>query len=443
MVAVALIAIQMIQSAEPLPAGAVARLGDTRFRADGPVRQLRFSTDGRVIHGWVSADDGVLRPMDWDTDSGMRIEPRDAGEPPDQPENAVPAVRLERNRVLTAGPGNVGIVWDADARKELARLGGHVGTVRAVAASPDGRRLATGDAEGLVRLWDAERYLPLPGPRGHTGAVRAVQFSADGKRAMTTGDDQTARVWDLTTGRELRAFATNAAIDLNAAGTGAIVRTGETTTIRDVVTGLEMIPPDGANRSSAVLPARYEARSVPGESPCGRIRAQLRGDAFIELREASTDEVRRVLHGERKTLRVLGFTPDGSRLLTASADHTILVWDVRLQATPLPDAIKCETKAVKLWEMMCMGSANEAYVAMARLAAEPPAAVRMARFRLTPARSSDQETAAKRLADSRAVELLEALGTEESRVFLKELAEGDRSTWLRREARRAVERQSQ
>ncbi len=441
MLAVALIALQIAQSVDPLPPGAILRLGDTHFRADGSVRHLRFSADGRVLHGWVAGADDVLRPRSWDSATGARLPQRDPSEPPDLPENALPAVRLDGNRVLTAGPGRVGIVWDADTRKELARLGGHAGEVRAVASSPDGKRLATGGADGLVRLWDAETYIPLPGPRGHTGPVNEVQFSADGKRALTIGDDRTARIWELATGRELRAFAADTAIDLNAAGTGVIVRAGGTTAIRDVATGLEIIPPDHAGRAAIILPARQdEARSAPGESPDGRALARILADGRIELCEAATREVRRVLAARGDAVRVLGFTPDGTRLLTAAADHTVLVWDVRLQSLPLPDAIKRETKAVKLWALMCTGSADEAYRAMARFAAEPPAAVKMARLRLKPAGTTEEETAAIPLADRRAIELLEALGTHEARAFLKELAGGDDSAWLTREARRAVER---
>ena len=90
--------------------------------------------------------------------------------------------------------------------------------------------------------------------------------------------------------------------------------------------------------------------------------------------------------------------------------------------------------------MMCTGKADEAYQAMARFAAEPPAAVRMAKLRLKPALSSDEETAATRLADTRAIEMLEALGTSEARAFLKELAGGEQSAWRTREAERALER---
>lgn len=442
MVAFALIvAIYLGHQADPLPPGAVLRLGDTRFRAGGPVKHLRFSDDGRTLHGWVAGSGLTLTPISWDAASGARLQPRDINSAPDLPENTVPAVRLSGNRVLTAGPGRAGLVWDADTRKEQARLSGHTGEVLAVAASQDGKRLATGGAEGLIKLWDAERYLPLPGPRGHTGPVWDVQFSEDGRRSLTIGDDRTARVWDLMTGRELRAFAADSAIELNAAGTGVIVRTGGSTAIRDVVTGLEVIPPDHAGRSTIILPARHEeSRLAPDESPDGRVRARLRNDGGIELIETATNEVRRILARQHRAARVLGYTPDGSRLLTAGTDHTVLVWDVGLQSLPLPDAIKRQTKATKLWDMMCTGKAEEAYQAMARFASEPPAAVKMARLRLKPAQMANEETAATRLADTRAIEMLEALGTTEARAFLVELGEGEKTAWRTREAKRAVER---
>jgi len=113
---------------------------------------------------------------------------------------------------------------------------------------------------------------------------------------------------------------------------------------------------------------------------------------------------------------------------------------VRLQSLPLPVAVKRETSAAKLWAAMSKGKADAAYLAMARLAAEPPAAVKMARLRLKPAAPGELETAATRLADSRAVELLESLGTSEARTFLRELAGGEPSAWRTREAKRAMER---
>ena len=257
---------------------------------------------------------------------------------------------------------------------------------------------------------------------------------------MTIGDDGAALVWDLITGRRLRAFRANGPADLNSDGTGVIIQAGGTVAIRDVVTGLEIVPAAPPARPTPT-PSEWLARVgfSLDFSPNMRSLSVACTDGTITLRESASGDVRRTLAGQPGA-RVLGFTPDGTRLLTAGNDHTVLVWDVRLQAMPLPDAIKKETSATKLWATMTTGKADAAYLAMARLAAEPPAAVKMARMRLKPARWSDEATVATRLADTRAIELLESLGTPESKAFLKELAEGNESEWLTRDAKRALER---
>lgn len=441
MLVIALVVAFQIGHVVDLPPGAVLRLGETRFHAGGAIRHLRFSADGRMLQGWVAGANRKLRPVAWDALIGIPLPVRDDLAPPNLPNNAIPAVRLNENRVLTAGPGRVARVWDATARREVAQLLGHSCPITAVAASADGKRIATGSADGLVRVWDGETFLPFPGPRGHTGAVRTARVSVDGTRVLTTGDDVTARVWDLTTGRQLRAFATNRPADLHVDGTSVIVQAGGTVAVRDVLTGLEVIPASIPTRPAPTLSdwlARVGLDLVV--SPNGRMGATAGPDGTIAIREANTGEVRRVFVGHRGGARVLGFTPESARLLTTGDDHTILVWDVRLQSLPLTDAIKKETSAPKLWTTMAVGKTDAAYLAMARLAAEPSAAVKMARMRLKPAGRLDEETAATRLADLRAIELLEALATREAKALLKELADGEATAWRTREAKRAVDR---
>ena len=441
MFAVALFAAILLFHATDLPPGAALRLGDNRFRAGGELRHLQFSADGQTLHGWVAGRNGSLRPIAWDAITGIPLLLRDNPAPPNLPGNAIPAVRLHGNRVLTAGPGRVARVWDADSRNEVCELHGHTTPISAVAASADGKHFATGSTDGLVRVWDAETYLPLPGPRGHTGAVRSARVSADGTRAVTNGDDGAARVWDLKTGRQLRAFASNGPVEIDAGGTSVVVPAGGTVVTRDVLTGLEVVPASLRLRASPTLSDWLTRAGFPlSISSNGRVVAGPCADVTITIRESATGEVRRTLAGHRGGVRVLAFTPDGTRLLTAGDDHTILVWDVRLQALPLTEAIKKETSATKLWTTMTTGKADAAYLAMARFAVEPPASVKMARMRLKPARWSEEETVATRLADSRAVELLESLGTPEAKDFLKELAAGAESAWRTREAKRAVER---
>ncbi|MEU2062482.1 hypothetical protein [Streptomyces sp. NPDC013455] len=77
-------------------------------------------------------------------------------------------------------------------------LTGH-GAVSAIAHSPDGRTIATGGTDSLIRLWDAASHRPVGKPlAGPTGTVTALAFSPDGRTLTGAGDDRTVRRWDLS-----------------------------------------------------------------------------------------------------------------------------------------------------------------------------------------------------------------------------------------------------
>src|SRR5262245_25014816 len=49
-------------------------------------------------------------------------------------------------------PGEIKL-WDLTAGQELLTLKGHAGCVRGVSFSPNGKVLASGSADGTIRLW--------------------------------------------------------------------------------------------------------------------------------------------------------------------------------------------------------------------------------------------------------------------------------------------------
>ena len=65
-----------------------------------------------------------------------------------------------------------------------------------MAFSPDGKRLATGSENNLVKLWDLTSGQEVLTLRGHSNLVTSVAFSPDGKRLATASFDNTAKIWE-------------------------------------------------------------------------------------------------------------------------------------------------------------------------------------------------------------------------------------------------------
>jgi hypothetical protein len=115
-------------------------------------------------------------------------------------------------RVVAAGCWNVVVVWTARGTgttqqirlngKPLESCCGRDTWVTAIALSADGRLLAAGTPDSLLRIWDlAERRqrLKLRPP----SRVKALAFSSDG-RLLAAGTDRTIIVWEAASGRQLQ-----------------------------------------------------------------------------------------------------------------------------------------------------------------------------------------------------------------------------------------------
>jgi RNA polymerase sigma factor (sigma-70 family) len=115
---------------------------------------------------------------------------------------------------------------DAAAVEETGYLDG----LRDLAFSPDGKLLASADADWKVRLLEVETEKVLQTLDGHTSVILAVAFAPDGKTLVSGSFDETVRVWDVGTGKELRKLKGNKGrvSSLSYSPDGSLVATGGT-----------------------------------------------------------------------------------------------------------------------------------------------------------------------------------------------------------------------
>jgi WD40 repeat protein len=74
----------------------------------------------------------------------------------------------------------------------------HQTSTKAAVFSPDGKSVATGDRNALVRVWDIVTGVPFD-LKGHRGTVHSLAYSPDGNSLASSGSDGTVHVWDVAT----------------------------------------------------------------------------------------------------------------------------------------------------------------------------------------------------------------------------------------------------
>lgn len=92
-------------------------------------------------------------------------------------------------------------MWDIHKGACVRLFTGHARGVVALAISPNGRHLASGDLAGVVKIWDiAEgkllKSLSCETATSKTKSVYSLSFCQDGKVLSACSADNTCRVWD-------------------------------------------------------------------------------------------------------------------------------------------------------------------------------------------------------------------------------------------------------
>jgi WD40 repeat protein/predicted Ser/Thr protein kinase len=163
----------------------------------------------------------------------------------------------------------------------IKTLKGSDATIGAIVYSPDGKTIASGDWDGIIRLWDASSGESKQRFSVFRNNVRSVAFSPDGSTIATSNeDDQVLMLLDAASGKVKPPF----------------------------------IKPD-----SAILSIAY--------SPDGKLLAGGCSNAAIKIWDAASGNLQRTLQVSGGRVIEVRFSPDGKTIAGASDDETVKIFD--------------------------------------------------------------------------------------------------------------------
>jgi WD40 repeat protein/serine/threonine protein kinase len=236
-----------------LPEGRKVKEFDSGSRTTNAVR---FSPDG--VHVAVAGTGGAFL-FEWATGARRELGPRGVGS------FGIQFARDGRTIALGSEDGMVRLLDAAGGGELLAvppparattRGDAAPDVPRAVDLDPDCRNLAVVYLSGRVRLWrlkwDGGRASVEPGPsiEGHTGAYgAALRFAPDGKTFATGGTDRSVKLWNVGDGSLAKRFitynGTARSVEFSPDGRRLVVPGYWRTQIFDVETGRMSVMGDG------------------------------------------------------------------------------------------------------------------------------------------------------------------------------------------------------
>ncbi len=371
---------------DPLPLGAVMRLGSLRMRHQSPVKAVAISPDGKLIASvgdysarlW-SADTGEevrrfslplgpnfhLRVLSFSPDGKCLVtEFRDKAEEAqswyashlrlwdvqtgkvlgdlDSPGGSF--AFTADGKTLVAGRDRRVQVWDVAKRQKIREIKIEGGGIRFIALSPDCKRVATVgmgfpklprfgcrvdvfDVETGKLLWSA--------PATEDRLISGIAYSPDGKTIAVSTQGKPVLLLDAQTGKKQGDLGTGAyAMAYSHDGSLVALATADkmVITLWETATGKEVrrLIGHGSFIDDLVF-SRDDKTLVSG----GR-------DSSVRLWEVSTGKERLHFPGHQFQLFGMSYLPNGRSLVSHGSDHTVRFWDIakgkevrRLTLTPV------------------------------------------------------------------------------------------------------------
>lgn len=185
-----------------------------------------------------------------------------------------------------AGLYGTATICRATDATSVSEIHGHRDAIYDAELSPDGKLLATCSYDRVVSLWNAATGKLVRSLTGHNGAVYDIAFSPDGTLLASASADATVKIWNVKTGERLDTLG----------------------------------QPEGEQCAVSFSP---DSNSIVA----GGADRQLRLWTLVSREKAEINPLKFARTAHKSSIVKIAFSPDGSRLATATDGRELVLWD--------------------------------------------------------------------------------------------------------------------
>lgn len=201
-------------------------------------------------------------------------------------------------------------------------------SVLCLAVSADGKKLAAGGCDRLVRIWDLTPSYAIAKLEqtieNHADWVFGVAFAPDGKRLLTSSRDKTAKVWDLATRESVLTFPDHQ----NTVYGVAVKADGKLAYSAGEDNQLRTWNAQGDGKQVRVSGGHAKPIFKVLRHPTQPLLVTCSADQTVRIWNADSGAAVRTMSGHTDWVYTVAISPDGNLIASGSWNGEVKVWKV-------------------------------------------------------------------------------------------------------------------